>query len=62
RFYKEFATGSGFGLRADFSFFILRFDAAFKVYDPKYNEGDRWMFDKKPLKTTIVNFGIGYPF
>jgi hypothetical protein len=62
RFYKEFATGSGFGLRADFSFFIIRLDAAFKLYDPKYAEGNRWTFDKKPIKGTVVNFGIGYPF
>ncbi len=61
-FYKEFAVGNGFGLRADFSFFILRFDAAFKIHDPALPEGDRWMFDKKPLQTTVINFGIGYPF
>ncbi|MCD6066760.1 MAG: hypothetical protein K0S33_1586 [Bacteroidetes bacterium] len=62
RFYKEFATGSGFGLRADFSFFIIRLDAAFKLYDPKYIEGNRWTFDKKPIRGTVLNFGIGYPF
>ncbi|HEY1038855.1 MAG TPA: BamA/TamA family outer membrane protein [Bacteroidia bacterium] len=62
RFYKEFATGSGFGLRADFSFFIIRLDAAIKIYDPKYVEGNRFTFDKKPLSTGVINFGIGYPF
>jgi outer membrane protein assembly factor BamA len=62
RFYKELATGSGFGLRADFSFFILRLDAAFRLYDPTYEEDNRLTFNKKPLKTTVVNFGIGYPF
>jgi hypothetical protein len=62
RFYKEFATGSGFGLRADFSFFILRLDAAFKLFDPTYDENNRFTFDKKPLKNTVLNFGIGYPF
>ncbi len=61
-FYKEIATGSGFGLRADFSFFIIRLDAAFKLYNPALPEGDRWMLNKKPLRTTIFNFGIGYPF
>ena len=62
RFYKEFATGSGFGLRADFSFFILRLDTAIRLYDPTYEENNRFTFNKKPLNTTVVNFGIGYPF
>ena len=62
KFYKELATGTGMGLRADFDFFILRLDAAFKIYSPKLPEGDRWMFNKKPLTTTVFNFGIGYPF
>lgn len=62
-FYKEIAIGSGFGLRYDFSFFILRFDLAVRIRDPQYAETDRWMFDKQPIrKTSILNFGIGYPF
>lgn len=62
RFYKEFAIGSGFGLRWDLSFFVLRLDAAAPIRDPKYAENDRWTFNKKPLKQIILNFGIGYPF
>ncbi len=61
-FYKEVAIGSGFGLRYDFSFFVLRLDAAVKIRDPKYAENNRWTFDKMPLKSTVLNFGIGYPF
>lgn len=62
RFYKEFGIGSGFGIRYDFNFFVLRLDAAFKLYDPAYKEGNRWTYDKRPLNSTILNFGIGYPF
>lgn len=63
RFYKEIALGSGFGIRYDFSFFVLRLDGAVKIYDPQYNEKDRWTFDKQPIrKMSILNFGIGYPF
>jgi hypothetical protein len=63
RFYKEFATGTGIGLRADFSFFILRVDGAYKVYDPSMPEGDRFVFGTKKFGTLFVlNFGIGYPF
>lgn len=62
RFYKEIAIGSGFGIRYDFSFFILRLDAAIKIRDPQYAETNRWTFDKQPVKGTVLNFGIGYPF
>ncbi len=62
RFYKEFAIGSGFGLRWDLNFFVLRLDAAVPLRDPSRAENDRWLFDKDPQKNIILNFGIGYPF
>jgi len=62
QFYKEVAIGSGFGIRYDFSFFILRLDAAIRLRDPEYAENDRWMFNKQPLKSPVLSFGIGYPF
>lgn len=33
-FLKDIAVGSGFGIRYDLSFFVLRFDFGIKVYDP----------------------------
>ncbi|MGV3561612.1 MAG: BamA/TamA family outer membrane protein [Larkinella arboricola] len=33
-FVQQIAVGTGIGLRIDFSFFIIRFDGAVKVYDP----------------------------
>ena len=63
KFYKEFALGTGFGLRYDFSFFVLRLDAAMRVHDPQYAEGKRWVFGTQTLRqSAILNFGIGYPF
>ncbi len=62
RFYEEFATGTGVGLRADFSFFIIRVDGAFQTYNPANIEGERWMFGRGFLSSFITNFGIGYPF
>jgi outer membrane translocation and assembly module TamA len=63
RFYKEIAIGSGFGLRYDFSFFVLRLDAAMRVRDPQYAENIRWVFGTQTLReSAILNFGIGYPF
>ncbi len=70
RFYKELGVGTGFGLRFDFSFLILRLDAGIKVYDPAREKSDRWVLDnfkffgpfgtnKEPV---IYNIGIGYPF
>ncbi|MBL0743556.1 translocation and assembly module lipoprotein TamL [Chryseolinea lacunae] len=46
RFYKEIGVGTGFGLRFDFTFLILRFDVGMKVYDPARPEGDRFVLDK----------------
>ncbi|SMG29609.1 Outer membrane protein assembly factor BamA [Marivirga sericea] len=67
RFYKEIAIGTGFGLRVDFSFLILRFDFAFKLYDPARDEGERWTINEWNLGTRsnygpALNIGIGYPF
>lgn len=67
RFYKEIALGTGFALRFDFSFLILRLDLAFKMYDPAQAEGSRWVIDKMSLNTKsnfgpTLNIGIGYPF
>lgn len=61
-FYKQIAIGSGFGIRWDLEFLILRFDFAVPVKDPKYAEGNRFTYDKQPWKSTVINFGIGYPF
>lgn len=69
-FYKQFGVGTGFGLRFDFTFLILRLDAGIKVYDPGREAGDRFMLNRfrffKPFGTErepiIYNVGIGYPF
>jgi outer membrane protein insertion porin family len=45
-FYKELGVGTGFGLRFDFTFLVLRFDVGIKVYDPGREAGDRFVLDK----------------
>ncbi|WP_229712667.1 BamA/TamA family outer membrane protein [Marivirga lumbricoides] len=67
RFHKEIAVGTGFGIRIDFSFLLLRFDVAFKVYDPARDQGERWTVDEWNLGNRrnygpALNIGIGYPF
>ncbi|NNC44860.1 MAG: BamA/TamA family outer membrane protein [Winogradskyella sp.] len=58
---KDIAIGSGFGLRYDFRFFVLRGDIGFKTYDPSQPEGSRW-FKKYNFSNAVYNIGINYPF
>jgi outer membrane protein assembly factor BamA len=64
RFYKEFALNSGLGLRLNFDYFILRFDAGFKVHNPGLPSGNRIIMPDKWLKKDnfSLHFGINYPF
>jgi outer membrane protein assembly factor BamA len=58
---KDIAVGSGFGLRYDFDFFVLRFDVGFKTYDPSQSIGNRW-FRNYNFRNAVYNIGINYPF
>ncbi len=60
---KDIAIANGFGLRVDFTYFIIRFDLAYKVYDPSKDDNNRWI-DLKNTKLTdgVLNIGISYPF
>jgi outer membrane protein assembly factor BamA len=71
KFLREIAIGSGFGIRYDLSFFVLRFDFGFKVYDPytqkfvlnelnfqKFSS----VFDRTRTNFLNINLGVGYPF
>lgn len=69
RFYKEFAVGTGFGLRADISFFVIRFDIGMPLRKPSLPEQDRWVHDKIRFgdgnwrkQNLVLNIAIGYPF
>ena len=57
----EIAVGSGFGLRYDLSFFVIRLDLGFKTYNPAHEKGDRW-FKEYNFGHSVLNFGINYPF
>ena len=78
RFYKEIAVGSGIGIRADFNFFIIRFDLGIKIRDPQFDESSRWVIENynnydwrakfndghngQTYRFLAYNIGIGYPF
>ncbi len=75
-FYKQIALGTGYGLRLDFTFLIIRFDFGVKLYNPQqvtrtddgsFNYSEGWMFDKFSgfpfgKDQVVLNIGIGYPF
>jgi outer membrane protein assembly factor BamA len=74
RLYRDLAIAGGFGLRMDFSYFLLRFDWGFPLKDPRYGpeagkdqtsfyspKKNGWFVDgvwNKPM----FQFAIGYPF
>ena len=58
---SELAIGSGFGLRYDFDFFVLRFDTGFKTYNPSLEKNERWLSEFS-LNKAVFNIGINYPF
>ena len=62
KFYKQLALDAGFGIRLDFSFFLIRLDIAAPLCDPSYDEAHRWRVSKLQWKDVVWNFGIGYPF
>lgn len=62
KFYKQLAVDAGFGIRLDFSFFLIRLDLAAPICNPAYDEGHRWRGGKLQWRDVVWNFGIGYPF
>jgi outer membrane protein insertion porin family len=69
RFYKEIAMNMGLGLRLNFSFLVMRFDYGVKMYDPAWEEGERWLGGNLSLTNwrglpgqALWNIAIGYPF
>jgi len=63
-FYKQIAIGTGFGLRFDLKFLVLRFDIGIPIYNPSLTGSDAWFESFRPFKINkfTLNFGIGYPF
>lgn len=68
-FFKQFGVGAGYGLRFNFTFFIVRFDFGYKIWDPSRPVNERYRGNKitfkSPLGETdqmVFQLGIGYPF
>ncbi|MDX2047155.1 MAG: BamA/TamA family outer membrane protein [Chitinophagaceae bacterium] len=70
--YKDLAVAAGYGLRIDFSYFLIRFDLGHPIKDPRYGPdktGTRFASDKQNgwfVKSVwnkpTFQFAIGYPF
>lgn len=58
---KDTALGTGFGLRYDFGFFVIRLDTGFKTYNPSERMSRRWFRDYN-FSNAVYNIGINYPF
>ncbi len=65
-FLQQIAVGTGFGVRWDFNYFILRLDMAAKVVNPAKPQNEKWVFNQISVNTSDnpieFNIGIGYPF
>ena len=68
-FMDQMAVGTGFGLRADLSFFLLRFDLGMPLRKPWLEENHRWVTNQINIGSSswrkenlVLNIAIGYPF
>ncbi len=65
-FYKQFGVGIGFGLRYDFSYFVLGLDLGIKARNPYPDaQGRHWLFheyNNLNIGDVNPNLLIGFPF
>lgn len=66
-FYNQIAFNTGFGIRLDISFFVLRLDLGIPLRLPYEENGSHWInfrpFNKVWISEyPVLNFAIGYPF
>jgi len=67
-FYKQLYIGGGMGIRADFTYFIMRFDLGVPIRIPYLTSNDWVIKDAKPLNSDwrgnnlVINIAVGYPF
>ncbi len=57
----DIALGTGFGIRYDFTYFLIRVDLGFKTYNPAEETSKRWFRDYN-FANSVLQIGINYPF
>ena len=61
-FFNSLAVGTGFGLRYDLDFLILRLDCGVGLHLP-YDTGKSSYYNIRRFKDAVaVHFAVGYPF
>jgi len=64
--YKNIALGTGFGIRGDFSYLVIRFDVGMKLRNPYSDENGRYwipnLISKFDWKDLNPNIAVGLPF
>ena len=60
QFLNEISMNTGFGLRYDFKYFVLRTDLGFPFKEPNEQKSKQWK--KVSLQNSQLNIGLGYPF
>ncbi len=65
-FYKQIAVGSGFGLRTDFQYFVLRLDIGSKIKNPYKLNNSYYPYksfsEAMSLRNLNFNIALDYPF
>jgi outer membrane protein assembly factor BamA len=62
-FYDELAVDTGFGVRFDFTFFVMRLDIGFPLRTPYETDGKNWLRGTDNIISGgLFNLAIGYPF
>jgi outer membrane protein assembly factor BamA len=66
RFYEQIALAVGYGIRANFEFFIIRFDAGFKIRSPykdPYTKRNWYTFEEiRQQGLGNIQVAVNYPF
>ena len=60
--YDDLAIGAGIGIRLNYTFIIIRLDAALPFKDPMIRENGGWVVRNASIGDINLSFGIGYPF
>ncbi|MDA0740408.1 MAG: BamA/TamA family outer membrane protein [Bacteroidetes bacterium] len=61
-FYKQLGMNTGYGLRYDLEFFIIRADVGLKLHHPGAVDRSNWVITAPQLRDFNLALGIGYPF
>lgn len=62
--HEDIAIGTGFGMRFDLSFSVVRLDIGLKMRDPGFEANERWLPGNRKISNNTLswNIAIGYPF